>query len=236
MCVEKSKVVITEKVCTKTISGASEFISSKIAQSSKCAELKEHFSVSTKNIFNSVGLFQKRRQPNKVKQLARDFSWKLLYYIISLILIVKDQLLEMFFKWYFGEKKACPPLKDGNQFLAKSATELATAIRNREITSTQLIEATINRIKEVNTVLNAIVDGPFTEALEQAKVIDERIANKQISEGIQIYHFASVIFASVISFPTFSTIIHSTVELQPSKLLSIKCEVLNANSSNLNVV
>lgn len=180
--------------------------------------------------------FQKRRQPNKVKQLARDFSWKLLYYIISLVLIVKDQLLEMFFKWYFGEKKACPPLKDGNQFLAKSATELATAIRNREITSTQLIEATINRIKEVNTVLNAIVDGPFTEALEQAKVIDERIANKQISEGIQIYHFASVIFASVISFPTFSTIIHSTVELQPSKLLSIKCEVLNANSSNLNVV
>lgn len=110
-------------------------------------------------------------------------------------LIVKDQLLEMFLKWYFGEKKECPSLKDGHEFLSRSATDLATAIRNQEITSTQLVEATINRIREVNVVLNAIVDGPFTEASEQAKVIDERIANKQITKGIPTFVFIFFLFA-----------------------------------------
>lgn len=114
----------------------------------------------------------------------RDFSWKLLYYIVSVVLIVKDKVLEMFLDWYFGEKKSCPPLNDEYRFLTKSATELAASIRNGEITSTQLVEATINRMKEVNGVLNAVVDGPFVEAVEEAKIIDESIANKQISEGI----------------------------------------------------
>lgn len=89
----------------------------------------------------------------------------------------------MFLKWYFGEKKTCPTLHDEHKFLAKSATDMAVAIRNGDITSTQLIQATINRIREVNGFLNAIVDGPFMEALEQAKLIDERISNKQISAG-----------------------------------------------------
>lgn len=93
----------------------------------------------------------------------------------------------MFLDWYFGEKKSCPPLKDEYRFLTKSATELAASIRNGEITSTQLVEATISRIKEVNGVLNAVVDGPFAEAVEEAKTIDECIANKQISKGIAIY-------------------------------------------------
>lgn len=34
----------------------------------------------------------------------------------------------------------------------------------------------------MNKVLNAIVDGPFADALDEAKLIDERIAKKQISE------------------------------------------------------
>lgn len=35
---------------------------------------------------------------------------------------------------------------------------------------------------KVNKVLNAIVDGPFADALDEAKQIDERIEKKQISE------------------------------------------------------
>lgn len=96
---------------------------------------------------------------------------------------MKDRLVEMFLRWYFGEKKTCPALKDEHQFLRKSAIELAAAIRNGEITSTQLVQTTIDRMREVNGILNAIADGPFMEALDEAKAIDERIANKQISNG-----------------------------------------------------
>lgn len=128
---------------------------------------------------------QKRQyQPNRFTRLLRDSSWKLLFYIISVVLVLKDKISEIFFEWYFGEKKVCPPLKNNNEFLTKSAVELAAAIKKGEITSTQLIEATINRIMEVNGVLNAIVDGPFVkEALSEAHNIDNRIANKQISIG-----------------------------------------------------
>ncbi|XP_031632192.1 fatty-acid amide hydrolase 2 isoform X2 [Contarinia nasturtii] len=125
---------------------------------------------------------EKKKHTNKLSSLFRDFSWKLLYYIISMVLIIKDKITDIILEFYFGEKKTCPPLNSENSFLAKSAIELAALIRNRKVTSTQLVEATINRMKEVNDVLNAIVDGPFEDAIEEAKKIDERIANNQISE------------------------------------------------------
>lgn len=115
--------------------------------------------------------------------MFREFAWKLLFYFISVLLIAKDRLVEMFLSWYFGEKKTCPALNDDQQFLRKSAVDLAAAIRNGEITSTQLVTATIERMREVNGILNAIADGPFNEAIDEAKAIDERIANKQISNG-----------------------------------------------------
>lgn len=102
-----------------------------------------------------------------------------------MILILKDKLSEIGLGYFFGgEKKKCPALKEENSFLNRSAIDLASSIRNGKITSTQLVGATINRIKDVNGVLNAIVDGPFLEALEEAKAIDDRIAGKQISEGL----------------------------------------------------
>lgn len=100
-----------------------------------------------------------------------------------MVLTLKDKLSEIFLGWYFGEKKTCPPLKSEYIFLSKSAKELANLIETKKITSTQLVKASIDRMNEVNGVLNAIVDGPFVaEALLEAKLIDERIANNQISK------------------------------------------------------
>lgn len=106
-----------------------------------------------------------------------------------MVLILRDKLSERFLEWYFGEKKSCPRLTEENSFLAKSAVELAAMIRRREISSTKLIQATINRINEVNGNLNAIVDGPFVEAFEEAQIIDDRISNKLISEGMYCFRF-----------------------------------------------
>lgn len=70
-------------------------------------------------------------------------------------------------------------------------------IRAKEISSYKLVESYINRMNKVNSmekqivfgppsipdifqinpILNAVVDGPFMEALNEAKSIDERIAN-----------------------------------------------------------
>lgn len=68
-------------------------------------------------------------------------------------LILKDKLSEISLGWYFGDKKTCPPLKDEHKFLAKSATELASLIRNGQIKSMDLVQATIDRMKEVRMTI-----------------------------------------------------------------------------------
>lgn len=104
-----------------------------------------------------------------------------------MVLVLKDKASEKCLEWYFGGKKECPPLSNENSFLAKSAVDLAASIKNGELTATRLIEATMSRMKEVNGVLNAIVDGPFLEALNEANAIDHRIANNQIPESM-LFH------------------------------------------------
>merc|ERR1719245_122902 len=47
------------------------------------------------------------------------------------------------------------------------ATTLAAKIRSRDLTSVEVCEAFIDRIKTVNGIVNAVVDNRFKDALEQ---------------------------------------------------------------------
>lgn len=100
---------------------------------------------------------------------------------LMLLWVVVDFILETFLGWYLGEKKSCPPLKK-DFFVAKSAVELAEMIRTRKITSYEVVKAVINRIQEVNPSLNAVIDGPFMEALDEAQEIDRRIQKGEVTE------------------------------------------------------
>lgn len=61
--------------------------------------------------------------------------------------------------------------------LTASAAELARRIRNQEVTSTRVVEAHIQRIKQVNPHLNAVVTTIFDQARAQAKQVDDYIAD-----------------------------------------------------------
>lgn len=56
-------------------------------------------------------------------------------------------------------------------------------IRSREITAEQLFEACVRRIEQVNPMLNALVDGPFVDARDTVRSIDERIAAGEIDDA-----------------------------------------------------
>ncbi|KAL3998174.1 Amidase family protein [Acanthocheilonema viteae] len=62
-----------------------------------------------------------------------------------------------------------------NKLLTISATQAAEKIRSREITSFDLVEAYIKRIKEVNGTINAVVQMNFKEALIKAQEIDDML-------------------------------------------------------------
>ncbi|XP_035731808.1 fatty-acid amide hydrolase 2-B-like isoform X2 [Vespa mandarinia] len=106
---------------------------------------------------------------------------------MNLILFILATLLKFFFNMlYFIRKKLnhekpqrIPP--PNNNLFKMSATLLAEKIRLREITSQELVEAYIQRIKQVNPILNAVIEDRFQEALEEAKICDKNIRNNEIT-------------------------------------------------------
>lgn len=113
--------------------------------------------------------------------MFKDMLWSILFNFFYIIRLLIDKFIEFVLELYLGDKKKCPPLKK-DFFVSKSAVEIAELIRNKDISSYQVVNAYINRIIETNPVLNAVVDGPFMDALDEAQKIDERIAQGLVSE------------------------------------------------------
>ncbi|KPJ03341.1 Fatty-acid amide hydrolase 2-A [Papilio xuthus] len=62
-----------------------------------------------------------------------------------------------------------------NPLLLRSATDLAHSIRRGQLTCEQVVGAFIERIKEVNPYLNAVVEERFEEAKREATTLDQRL-------------------------------------------------------------
>ena len=107
--------------------------------------------------------------------------WSLLLFFIFFVRSLFDKFVNFALEWYWGQKKTCPPLRK-DFFITKSAVEIAELIRQQDISSYQVVNAYINRIIETNPVLNAVLDGPFLDALDEAQAIDERISKGMVSE------------------------------------------------------
>ncbi|KAL7039566.1 hypothetical protein ACKWTF_000027 [Chironomus riparius] len=121
------------------------------------------------------------QKSNITKEMLKVTMWSLLNFFLFFIRSVVDKIVNFALEWYWGEKKSCPPLRK-NFFITKSAVEIAELIRQKDISSYHVVNAYINRIIETNPLLNAVLDGPFIEALDEAQAIDERISKESISE------------------------------------------------------
>lgn len=125
-----------------------------------------------------------REKRNKSGQIMRDVLYSVVFQIFVIIHLLVDKVLEVFFKWFWGPERArCPPLARKQVIVTYSVQQLAQMIRTKEVTCFEVVSAYIDRLNEVNPILNAVVDGPFVEALEEAKAIDDRIRRGLISEN-----------------------------------------------------
>jgi amidase len=61
-----------------------------------------------------------------------------------------------------------------------SATEIARAIRKREVSSVEVVEAHLRRISDVNPRLNAVVQLTAETAMEQARLADAALARGEV--------------------------------------------------------
>ncbi|CAL8384471.1 unnamed protein product [Arctogadus glacialis] len=80
------------------------------------------------------------------------------------------------------DRRKLPPVE--NPLLTLSAVQLARKIRRREVTSLEVVQAYIDRIQEVNPLINAMVKDRFAAALQEASQVDKLIEEETGGEEV----------------------------------------------------
>ena len=92
-------------------------------------------------------------------------------------------VVKLGFSLYYRKQDYLRPLpKCKSQLLLTPAHKLAQKIRRREVSSVELVSVFIERIKEVNPLLNCVVETLYDEALSEARKVDAILASDLIPE------------------------------------------------------
>lgn len=149
---------------------------------------------------------QRRRRSKSANVKMGTRSRSIVKTAISITHRLLTVLVRTFLTFIYGEKgNSMPPIK--NLILLDSATTLGYKIRTRKVcsyffvykckeneikififpfgvqlTSVAVVKAFIQRIQEVNPLLNCVVDERFADALKEAEKADALIASGTLSE------------------------------------------------------
>ncbi|XP_065366711.1 fatty-acid amide hydrolase 2-A [Calliphora vicina] len=107
-----------------------------------------------------------------------SFARTLESWVFRLINIIARFIFQLI---YGVNGKSMPAITD--PILLESASSLARKIRRQELTSVQVLESFIRRIKDVNPLLNCVVDERFDDAMKEAQEADELIKSGKFSEN-----------------------------------------------------
>ncbi|XP_073943358.1 fatty-acid amide hydrolase 2-A-like isoform X1 [Choristoneura fumiferana] len=107
------------------------------------------------------------------KPLRHQLRMEVGVQLIGIVLRVLNALLTPLF-WLYARGPQ-PRLPATRPVHLRSATDLARAVREGEMTSEHLVSIFIARVKEVNPLLNAVVEDRFSAALTDAKEVDRQI-------------------------------------------------------------
>lgn len=105
--------------------------------------------------------------------------------LVKTVLNVGHKFLVLLVRWFlrtvYGEHgQKMPPIR--NLILMESASSLALKIRTRKLTSVEVMQAFIERCKEINPLLNCVVDQCYEAALKDAAMADKLIASGTFTE------------------------------------------------------
>ncbi|KAK0083794.1 hypothetical protein PV325_008224 [Microctonus aethiopoides] len=117
--------------------------------------------------------------PNQKPDTTANMMKKLLCSLLRCTLVqihcLFDYIVTLIFSFYYwGKANKVPPVDD--DLLLDSAIVLAEKIRNKKVSSEHVVTTFINRCKQVNGLLNVIVDERYDEAIEEAKEVDRLLA------------------------------------------------------------
>lgn len=130
-----------------------------------------------------------------VKPLKMNILGALVLQVLHLVRDMVDYVTDTVFRFLNeGKSEPLPTIK--NSLLLQPAQKLALWIRNQQIKSEDVVTAYIDRIKQINPIVNAVVDNRFDKAIEEAKNVDNQIASgtKTVEEIAEETPFLGVPF------------------------------------------
>ncbi|XP_073817394.1 fatty-acid amide hydrolase 2-A-like [Musca autumnalis] len=96
---------------------------------------------------------------------------RVLAFIFNILAVIVNEITNLI----IPRRKPLYPAID-NPLLLKSVTELLTDLKEKKLTSEQIVTTYIARIKEVNARLNAVIENRFLEAIKEARHADNLIS------------------------------------------------------------
>ncbi|CAL1678283.1 unnamed protein product [Lasius platythorax] len=124
-------------------------------------------------------------QCKDILQLIKKLCCDILRYIIIQIHFYFDCIVDFVFGIYYDSKaKKVPAVK--NDLLLESAISLAEKIRTKKVTSEEIVRTYIERCKEVNSLINAVVEDRYSDAIKEAKAVDAMIEKCKDLEKMKI--------------------------------------------------
>ncbi|KAI1888381.1 hypothetical protein AGOR_G00184550 [Albula goreensis] len=103
-------------------------------------------------------------------------------WIIRALMRVIFALYQLFAPRPSDRSSKLPPIT--NPLLMVSGMQLAQKIRLKEVTSVEVVQAYIDRIQEVNPLINAVVKERFSAALQEAAQVDKLIDEEEGGEDV----------------------------------------------------
>lgn len=111
-------------------------------------------------------------------KLLKKYGLYLAFKAISQTLEVLAFLMSLLFS---PQRSQIPPIDDHN--IITPAIKLSQQIREGHVTSEEVVESFINRIKRVNPLINAVVEKRFDQALKEAREIDRKLNDARNEDG-----------------------------------------------------
>ncbi|XP_018568279.1 fatty-acid amide hydrolase 2-A isoform X1 [Anoplophora glabripennis] len=112
-----------------------------------------------------------------IHYIMMDFFFSILIAFMTFLRFLTHPIYVWFAQ---GKKKSVPPIT--NDILRINATELAAKIRKKQLSSVEICQAYIDRIKQVNPIINAVVEDRFQQALKEAKTVDDYLTKCALNE------------------------------------------------------
>lgn len=127
---------------------------------------------------------KKDKPQNRLKITLKKLSLDLLWFVVVQFHSLLDLTVDFCFKLYYQNRvRKVPPIK--NDLLLESGVALAEKIRNKKVTAEEVVRLFIERCKEVNGLLNVVVDECYDQAIAEAKAVDELLKNHEDPASLQ---------------------------------------------------